>query len=193
MFSCTQTGVIDEIPESLDTQVEVLSIDLTKAEFISVAVKKKGTYSISESEAQEKLLRYSSSNSNSGTSLRSSTSERNFSTPQIKSTNLKKSSTTGKDLYYEIVFENDRGTGFSLVSADERVPEVLCYSEVGSLSDTLFNKSLKFCIDMVDFYVEEQIKEELDIDALLSSVTKKMSSVSNSETSALRAGPLDTI
>ena len=84
MFSCTQTGVIDEIPESLDTQVEVLSIDLTKAEFISVAVKKKGTYSISESEAQEKLLRYSSSNSN-------------FDTSQIRSTTIRKSPTTGKE------------------------------------------------------------------------------------------------
>jgi hypothetical protein len=39
-------------------------------------------------------------------------------------------------------------------------------TDFGSNSDTVSNKSLQFCLEMVDFYVEEQIKEELDVEFL---------------------------
>ena len=67
-------------------------------------------------------------------------------------------------MYYEFVLESDKGTGFSIVSADERIPEMLCYSEVGAISDTSFNKSLKFCLELLDLYVEDQTKDELAIE-----------------------------
>jgi hypothetical protein len=69
--------------------------------------------------------------------------------------------------------------GFALVSADERVPEVLCYTEVGSISDTTFNKSLKFCLEILDMYMEEQTGEELDIFALANAAKAKIDSVNN--------------
>jgi len=65
--------------------------------------------------------------------------------------------------------------GFSLISADERIPEVLCYSEYGTISDTLYDKSLKFCIELVEQYVEAQTSEDLDIDALTLSAAGKIS------------------
>ena len=136
---------------------------LTKSEAIALTVQRKGSYKVSESESIQTLKNFSASVSDSKKS-----------TIRTKSVTLKKSPKTGKDMYYEIVFEGDKGTGFSLLSADERAEAILCYSEAGSISDTLFNKSLKFCLALVDRYVEEQTKEDLDIEALASSAKRKM-------------------
>ena len=81
---------------------------------------------------------------------------------KVKALSLKKNKKNGRNLYYEVIFENDKGTGFSLLSADERVDKLLCYSENGSISDTSFNKSLKYCLELVELYVEEQTQKELD-------------------------------
>ena len=135
---------------------------LTKLESIALVVQSKGTYKISESEAIGKLEAYVASNAEVMRDI------------LVKSTVLKKNSKTGKDMYYEVVFENAKGTGFSLVSADERVPEVLCFIEKGSIVDTVYNRNLKFCLELVDIYVEENTKEELDIELLSFSAKEKL-------------------
>jgi len=137
------------------------SLILTKAESAALAVQQKETYRVSQNEMMERFVRFAKSTSKNA-SL------------QVQSITLKKNPATGKDLYYEVVFESKKGTGFSLMSADERVDDVLCYTEVGTISDTSFNKSLKFCIELVDLYVEEQTKEELVIEALIFSANEKM-------------------
>ena len=139
---------------------------LTKSEVIALSVYEKGTYSISESEARDILGRFSAADDIDNT-------------VSVSNAVLKKNQKTGKDMYYEFVLESDKGIGFSIVSADERIPEMLCYSEVGSISDTSFNKSLKFCLDLMDIYVEEQTKEDLDIETLVLSAKEKQNIIEN--------------
>lgn len=124
--------------------------------------KKKGTYKISENEAIQNLNHFSNFDSNG--------KGRNIRLTHIA---LKKNPKTGKEMYYEVTFESEKGTGFSILSADERVDELLCYSETGSISDTTFNQSLKFCLELLDLYVEQEISKELDIEALTLSARKK--------------------
>ena len=160
MFSCSKTDELSENEMGTGISVSEVLPSLTKSEVIALAVQKKGTYAISESEALGLLERFTASDGIE-------------SAVNVKSSVLKKNAKTGKDMYYEFVFESDKGNGFSIISADERVPELLCYSEVGSISDTSFNKSMKFCFELMDIYVEEQTKEELDIEALALSAKEK--------------------
>ena len=51
---------------------------------------------------------------------------------------------------------------------------MLCYTEVGAISDTSFNKSFQFCLNLVDLYVEEKTKEEYDIEVLASLAKEKL-------------------
>ena len=148
---------------------------LTRSEVVALAVEKKGTYKVSENEAIQSLKDFSKSVSDSKQS-----------DIRTKSSVLKKSAKTGKDMYYEVVFESDKGTGFSIISADERGGRLLCYSEVGSISDTSFNKNLKFCLQLIDIYIEEQMKEELDIELLTSSAKKKLVSNETIDTMAIK-------
>jgi hypothetical protein len=138
---------------------------LTKSEFVALTIQQKGTYKISESEAIQNLESfYPTISANSQSSI---------STTGIT---LKKSPVTGKDMYYEVVIESDKGIGFCLLSADERADRLLCYSESGSIADTVFNKSLKYCLELVDLYVEEETNKELDIEALTLSAQQKFAS-----------------
>ena len=134
---------------------------LTREESIALAVERKGTYKIDESEAIGNLERFKASFDNEDAL-------------NTKSIVLKKNPKTGKDLYYEVVFESEKGTGFSILSADERADHLLCYTEVGAISDTAFNKNMKFCLDLVYQYVEEQTKEELNIEDLAISAKEKI-------------------
>lgn len=163
-FSCSK---IESIPENEMEAVGTASdelLPLTRSEVIALAVQKKGTYAIPESEALCMLKRYTASDDN----------ERAIS---VKSTVLKKNAKTGKDMYYVFVFESEKGTGFSLVSADERAPDLLCYSEKGAISDTSFNKSMKFCFELIDIYMDEQTKGELDVETLALSAKEKMKKI----------------
>jgi len=176
MFSCS----IDEQPLDVDLGKEFIpeypeifassndSVSsphlLTNSEAIALRVQRKGTYKISESEALEKFNGFAESNTNVSKTI------------FVKGIDLKKNSKTGKDMYYEIVFVNEKGTGFSLVSADERVPEVLCFIEKGSLCDTVSNKNLKFCLDLVEHYVEDKTKNELNIEFLSLTASEKLQS-----------------
>lgn len=163
-----ETFMEEEITTSMTDDLEVSTSEsiLTKSEAVALTVLKKGTYKISESEAIRNLKHFSNSDSNG--------KGRNLRPTHIA---LKKNPKTGKEMYYEVTFESEKGTGFSILSADERVEEVLCYSEVGSISDTTFNKSLKFCLELVDLYVEEELNKELDLEALTVSARKKFVSL----------------
>ena len=176
-FEQSNAGIIES--QHVNSKLSFRSDDfvqvfLTDEEVAALAVDRKGTYKISESEAIDKLDRFSISNGKRITST--------------KSIVLKKSQKTGKNLYYEITFENSSGDGFALVSADERVSKVLCYTEHGSISDTVYNKNLNFCLQLVDLYVEEKTKEELEIGTLVSSANEKLGigNKGNSDMSILR-------
>lgn len=162
--SDTDPFIEDEVTTSIENEVEnnVPASVLTKAETVALTVQQKGTYKISESEAIQNLE-----------SFLASTSDNKKSSIRTKNVVLKKNQKTGKDMYYEVVFESDKGTGFSILSADERADEVLCYSEIGAIADTSFNKSLKYCIELVDIYVEGQTEKELDVEVLALSAKKK--------------------
>ena len=142
--------------------IDTVIVSLTNLEYTALRVDRKGTYEISESEANDRLENFASS----------VTSDR--STTHNKSVSLKNNRKTGKGMYYEIVFEGDKGDGFAIVSADERVPEVLCYTEIGAISDTTFNQNMKFCLELIDMYMENQTSEELDIEPLLLSANEKL-------------------
>ncbi|MDD6472740.1 MAG: C10 family peptidase, partial [Bacteroidales bacterium] len=58
-----------------------------------------------------------------------------------------------------IDFNNEDGThGFSTVSADRRVQEVLSYTENGCIADTSFNGGLKMFLDALPYYLENEIR-----------------------------------
>lgn len=167
-----ETFIEEEITTSMTDDLELSTSEsiLTKSEAVALTVLKKGTYKISESEAIRNLEHFSNSASNG--------KGRNLRPTHIA---LKKNPKTGKEMYYEVTFESEKGTGFSILSADERVEELLCYSEVGSISDTTFNKSLKFCLELVDLYVEEELNKELDLEALTVSARKKFITLEDQE------------
>jgi len=186
MFGCS------DIDQPVESEIDVVSKKLpllTQEESIALAVQRKGTYFISENEAIEKFQRFLAFNGQKGTKTKSATDG----DIRVLSTSLKRNAKTGDVMYYEVVFESEKGTGFSLISADERIQEVLCYSEVGAISDTSFNKSLKFCLELVDFYVENQTKEELDVETLALSANEKILASSDDNNSRLKRviPPLD--
>ncbi|MEG0892077.1 MAG: C10 family peptidase [Bacteroidales bacterium] len=131
---------------------------LTKDEFIAVKVKKKGTYKIEEEEAKKMLAEFRGDLTKSGNKV-------------IKSSKLKKSR-SNQSLYYEMEFST-KGGGYAIVSADERVPEVLCFVEQGQIEDTINNPILKEYFRMVAFYVESNTRRDLNLDSLCHSFKKK--------------------
>lgn len=163
MAGCSQSeDLIDAGAQELNAATyNDKELVLTASEQIALSVKQKGSYDISEKEAKKNFDSYAKT-------------IHKEKAVKVKSISLKKNKKNGKSLYYEVIFENDKGTGFSLLSADERVEKLLCYSENGSISDTSFNKSLKYCLELVDLYVEEQTQKELNIESLASSANQKI-------------------
>lgn len=162
MTGCSQSeDLIDAGAQASNTATNNdKELVLTASEQIALSVKQKGSYDISEKEAKKNFESYAKT-------------IHKEKAVKVKALSLKKNKKNGKNLYYEVIFENDKGTGFSLLSADERVDKLLCYSENGSISDTSFNKSLKYCLELVDLYVEEQTQNELDIEGLAASANQK--------------------
>lgn len=66
----------------------------------------------------------------------------------------------GLDLYYEIKFSSSRGEGYAVVSTDERVPDILCFVERGSLKDTSYNNGLKMYFRALQQYIENKTAKE---------------------------------
>lgn len=162
MTGCSQSeDLIDAGAQALNAATNNdKELVLTASEQIALSVKQKGSYNISEKEAKKNFESYAKT-------------IHKEKAVKVKALSLKKNKKNGRNLYYEVIFENDKGTGFSLLSADERVDKLLCYSENGSISDTSFNKSLKYCLELVDLYVERQTQEELDIETLAASANQK--------------------
>ena len=185
MFACSDAPPLDQETEDVGIFPELL----TEAEQIALAVQNKGTYEISESEALEILKRFVTAKSDEqGVGVKSA-EDSDAGAVDVKSATLKTSKKTGRPMYFELVFDNaDGSAGFSLVAADERLSGVLAFSEGGSMSDTTFNKSLKFALGLVDVYAEEQIEKELDIDALAFSANQKLHRLMHQENSLLKRG-----
>lgn len=73
--------------------------------------------------------------------------------------------------FYHFIVDG-KETGFALVSADKRCPEVICYVPKGQLSDTLFNDAAAEIIRMSEFGIAEQIvlnssRERVGSDSLI--------------------------
>ena len=82
--------------ESVIPDSEYLLV-LTKSEVIALKVQEKGTYAISESEALSILERFTASSDSIESAI------------DVKSAVLKKNEKTGKDMYYEFVFDSKEG------------------------------------------------------------------------------------
>lgn len=134
---------------------------LTKSEYIALQVKKKGTYKISAEEAIKKLKDFSKQ-----------VDSKRDKQVNIKSCTLKKNA-NNKDLYYEVIFDSNNGQGYSLVSVDERIPEVFCFVEEGNLKDTTYNNGLRFFLRALSSYVDAMTNEEMNIDSLCSVANSK--------------------
>ena len=61
----------------------------------------------------------------------------------------------------------------------------------GSISDTSFNKSLKYCLELVELYVEEQTQKELDIESLASSANQKIKAANKGKVITKALPPFD--
>ena len=65
---------------------------------------------------------------------------------------------SGNVIYYYVVeFIKDNKSGFSIVSADRRIPEVFSYSENGSFADTTFNKGLRIFRNDLESYIQQKV------------------------------------
>lgn len=178
MMGCSQSeDLLDagtqELSRATNNNNELV---LTSSEQIALSVKQKGSYNISEKEARKNFESYAKTIHKE---------------KAIKALSLKKDKKNGKNLYYEVIFENEKGTGFALLSADERVDKLLCYLENGAISDTSFNKSLKYCLELVDLYVNEQTQNELDIESLASSANQKIKAANKGKVITKALPPFD--
>lgn len=180
MTRCSQSeDLIDAGAQALNAATNNdKELVLTASEQIALSVKQKGSYNISEKEAKKNFESYAKT-------------IHKEKAVKVKALSLKKNKKNGRNLYYEVIFENDKGTGFSLLSADERVDKLLCYSENGSISDTSFNKSLKYCLELVELYVEEQTQKELDIESLASSANQKIKAANKGKVITKALPPFD--
>jgi len=158
-FACSKEMIQNESTKTVTLGEPLL---LTKSETIALSVKQKGTYKISKTEALEKLSRYAAARGNNATI-------------QISSTTLKTNPVTGKEMYYEVVFESEKGTGFSLVAADERLDEILCFVEQGNLKDTLELPMIQVYFRQMHAYIKDETSKELDIHSLCESANNKLS------------------
>jgi hypothetical protein len=136
-------------------------LSLTKAESIALQVSKKNDYNISQSEAIKKIIDFSkTSKLNNDTLI------------NIISCSLYK---TEEFAYYECIFKTKLVQGYSIVSNDERIPEILCYVERGSLLDTLYNQGLKLFFRQMRSYIKQETSKKYDIQELCSSAALKNS------------------
>mgnify|MGYP000690541303 CR=1 FL=1 len=59
---------------------------------------------------------------------------------------------------YELLMQKGGEKGFALVVGDKRIPDVLAYSEYGSLDDTLSNLALKYYFRTIPEYVSKRLE-----------------------------------
>jgi len=143
---------------------------LTASEQIALSVKQKGSYDISEKEAKKNFESYAKT-------------IHKEKAVKVKALSLKKNKKNGSSgskggsalvitlpLFAALIFWFAEEARLSM--SNSCVDKLLCYSENGSISDTSFNKSLKYCLELVDLYVEGQTQKELDIESLASSANQ---------------------
>ena len=163
MFGCSKSEIEEEVIDRI--VVENVGSELTKAESIALKIQKKGDTKISQQEAVKLIEQFINSSSETKSSDKK--------TVNVKSTKVKKNK-KGEDSYYEMTIETDKGTGYSVVSADERIPEMFCYVESGSLNDTVYNPGLRMFFRALPYYIEDQLSEYADIESLALSAQEKV-------------------
>ncbi|MDD3945803.1 MAG: Spi family protease inhibitor [Bacteroidales bacterium] len=156
--NCNKVETYPDVESPLLINKNVFSTVLTKSESIALRIAQNGTYKISP----EKAI----------SMVREELKDENIC---FKSCLLRK---TNKDKigYYEITFSGSKGDGYSIVSADERIPEIICFVEKGSLSDTINIEPLKYYMRAIPLYIEESIKDYKNLDSLRASAISKLQS-----------------
>ena len=77
--------------------------------------------------------------------------------------------------FYVIDFTADGVDGFSIVSADRRVDELLLFAKEGSIEDTTSNNGLKLFCDMIPNYLARKAAE-FDVDSIYKALSLRFTS-----------------
>lgn len=99
MTGCSQSeDLIDAGAQALNAATNNdKELVLTASEQIALSVKQKGSYNISEKEAKKNFESYAKT-------------IHKEKAVKVKALSLKKNKKNGRNLYYEVIFENDKGT-----------------------------------------------------------------------------------
>ena len=158
------TSCSEKIADRMDENINVLELNLSLDEASALKIELDGSTLIPEREAISMVKKVFVENAQTK------------SNDLFKITSFRKEflnglpTRSGEDIAcYIVEFVKDKDLGFSIVSADRRVPEVFSYCEKGSISDTVFNKGLKSFCDELVVYMQQKINS-YNQDSLLKEV-----------------------
>ena len=142
----------ENINEEVKCNVKMLELDLSLDEALALRIESNGSTVIPEKEAilmvQKMFMEKVQTKNNSFFEIKSCRKE--F---------FDKIFTKSEENVscYIVEFTKDGDMGFSIVSADYRVPEVFSFCEKGSISDTVSNKGLKLFCDELAVYMRQKV------------------------------------
>lgn len=162
LLSCSKDVCSVSVDSDLTDEVTTNYSDvLTRAEQIAYSLADSEDFTISEDDAMQMVDDYI-------THLNST--QTRSSSLILKKTHIK----NGVADFYEF----QSGDGYAIVSADKRIPEVMCVTDRGSLADTTTNLGLQIFVNGMRHYMEEQKKELANIDSLKLVAEAKLSTIS---------------
>lgn len=166
IYSCS-----NELEDNLSSKEnKEFTLKLSVDEANALKIKKTGSYVISEEDAIEMILK-------GFTKEAQSRSKSSFVVKSCKKIDFPSTNKIEKDKkpegYYVVDFIHENKEGFSIVSADKRIEQVLAYSEQGSLNDTIYNEGLKIFYQGLSHYMENQVKE-FNTDSLYNAALSKL-------------------
>lgn len=156
LVSCNDEELQDKNPDNIKTVTFELSVDEGNA----LKIKKTGNYEIPESEAINMVRQMYMNDilTKAGKNyIIKSCKKAPLQNVQTKSTN--------SPGYYVIEFTDGTNNGFSLASADRRLPEVFAYTENGAINDTTYNNGLKMFCQLLPGYIADKT-EKFNTDSL---------------------------
>ncbi len=173
------------VAESQPVDYEKLTT-LTADEFRALTAQK-SSFAITEEQAVENFLNWNLASPNTKGYNPSETDRVTKVSTQTVSVNTMSKSGAKRENVNLYVLEIERGSGengFSLVSGDERLPEVLADVERGSLADTAINPNFNFYINCLlpEFIQIELADFQLNADTLLEPTLEKLQAMGVSTT-----------
>jgi hypothetical protein len=166
IYSCS-----NELEDNLSSKEnKEFTLKLSVDEANALKIKKTGSYVISEEDAIEMVFKGFANEAQSR-------SKSSFVVKSCKKIDFPSTNKIEKDKkpegYYVVDFIHENKEGFSIVSADKRIEQVLAYSEQGSLNDTIYNEGLKIFYQGLSHYMENQVKE-FNTDSLYNAALSKL-------------------